>query len=303
MGEKPSIYSPEGDAASWVLDLAAIRTAGLNKLPGRGNLAQAEERMAAYGEEIRRHVLEGDKFGRRVLRAFRQREAMTGATPERVEQRAREWVQGMERRDASTGLTSLGTFTPPEFWLEKFAIYRSQAAPILAYATKAPLPASGMTVDVPNVQTGVGAIEQAGENTSASGGYSPSVTYASAAVGTYTSGQQVSQQVIDRMGPGVAYDEWHARQAARQIATQFETVLCASIVAGAQAVSRNSSATFNVANLFNDVANASQLVLNAEPPALRPTHIFGNAGTMYGFMAQVTTTGQPIWQVQGNTQG
>lgn len=303
MADQPSIYSPEGDAASWVLDLTSLRMAEHNLVPGRGNLAEAQERMAAYGEEIRAHVLAGDRFGRRVLRAFRQREAMTGATSEQVVRRAHEWVQGMERRDASTALASLGTFTPPEYWLEKFAEYRSNAAPILAAATKAPLPPTGMTIDVPTVSLGVGAQKQNGENTSASGGYSPSVTYASAAVGTYTSGQQVSQQVLDRMGPGIAYDHWHAMQAARQIATAFEAVLCASIVSGAQLVTRNASATFNVASLFSDIANASQLVLNAYPPALRATHIFGNAGTTYGFMAQTSTTGQPLWQVQGNTQG
>ena len=302
MADQPSIYSPEGDAASWVLDLASLRMAEHNCVPGRGDLAAAQRRMGAYGEEIRNHVLAGDRFGRRVLRAFRQREAMTGATSEQVVRRAHEWVQGMERRDASTALASLGTFTPPEYWLEKFAEYRSNAAPILAAATKAPLPATGMTVDVPAVQTGLGAALQPAENTSAS--YTtPSVTYATAAVGTYTSQQFVSQQVLDRVGPGIAYDEWHARQAAREIASAFETVVVASIVAGAQAVTDNASANFSCISLWADVAYASQLVIKAPPPALRPTHLFGGAGTLYGFMAQVDNDGRPIWAPQGNTQG
>jgi hypothetical protein len=160
-----------------------------------------------------------------------------------------------------------------------------------------------MTVDVPAITQGVGAVQQQGENTSASAGVSSSATYATAPVLTFTTGQWVSQQVLDRTGPGIAYDAWHAAQAARELTSAFDGAVAKAIIVGAQLVADNASSTFNVGTLYGDVANASQLVLNSPPPAIRPTHIFIPGGTGYGFMSQVNSTGQPIWSPLGNVRG
>ena len=300
------IYSPDGEAASWVLDLAQIRMAGQGTIPGRGNLAAAEERMSAYGVEVADHVRNMTPTGHRVLRAAAVRFAMEGGSPERVAQRLTEFRRqyGIEHRDASTGAMSLGTFTPTQFWLDRFALFRSNAAPIIADTTKLPLPPTGMTVDVPTVQTGLGATVQSSENSSAGGTTSPSVTYAAAAVQTATSQQYVSQQVLDRTGPGISYDEWHARQAAREIATAEELKLAASIVTGAQVVTDNTaSAAYSAASFWQDVANAAQLVIKAPPPALRPTRAYAGASYMYAVMAQFGTDGRPVFLPMGGTRG
>jgi hypothetical protein len=306
MGDRPEIYSPDGEGvgSSWVIDLAVIRTSAHNTVPNRqGGLSEANYRMQRHGEQLRDRVKAGDM---RVLRNYRQKLSVSGYMPyeaDRLVADFRDQLVNQEYRDSSTSSISLGTFTPPQYWLDQFALYRSNAAPCLAAATHAPLPATGMTVDVPANLQPIGAKKQSAENASATGTGTPSAVYQSAAVETYTSQQFVSQQTIDRIGPGIAYDQWHARQAAREIGAAFEADLLTAVVATSQKITNTASASFSNGTFWGDVANASQLILKAPPPAIRATHVFAPAGTLYGFMGQIDSESRPVWIPQGQTAG
>jgi hypothetical protein len=309
------VYSPEGENASWCADLITVRNSAYNLSPRRDHVVEdAYRRLGHYGLQLRAHVMERDEIGERVLRSQAQRYASEGLLPYEVEHRMQEFrrnILDFETRDDSTGATSLGTFVIPSFFLSQFQIYRSAAAPLLAAAGKAPLPPYGLTVDVPVIGAPIGAIEQAGENTNvlgSAGSSAFSASYASAPLGSYVAAIIASQALLDRTGPGVTFDQVVAKQAAREIATQFETKVWAAIVAGAQNVSRNASATFNVADLWSDVANAIQLAVNAPGTNAHPTHTFGNVSTLTGFMQQVDSEGRPIWapssaQTSGGNDG
>lgn len=287
---KDNPYSPDRDAASWVLDLAAIRMAdpiwsgGLNWSPPNGvDVAAAQRRMARYGQHLRAHLQNGpgDPVGDRVLRA--RQTQLTGQgylkhDVERLMHDFRRQALGMsETRDSSTSAASLGALTPTVYYLEQYALYRTNAAPVLAAAKKAPLPPTGMEVDIPLISAPLGAKDQGSDNTNATGS-DPSATFSKAPVKTFVSGSLVSQQVIDRTGPGVSYDQVHAAQAAREIGTQFETEVLAAVVAAAQTVTDSASAGYQISKLWDDVAEAASLTLGTAGTALQSTHIYGPEG-------------------------
>ena len=297
----PAVYSAEGENASWCADLFTLRNSTYSIIPRRDYTTRdALRRLTRHGLEMRAHICARDEIGLRCIRSQAQKLAGQGYLDWEIDHKMQEWrrnVLGIDTRADSTSALSLGSFTPATYFLDQFQIWRSNAAPLLAAASHLPLPQFGMTAYVPVVGE-IGAFLQDGENTSvvASGGSGTfSASYASAGIETFVGGVSVSQQAIDRFGPGVGFDDLVAKACAREIATAFEQQVWATILTGAQTVGRSGSPTFDNADLWADAAQASGLAINAPGTAAYPTHTFGTADVLLGFFAQVDSEGRPVW--------
>lgn len=108
-----------------------------------------------------------------------------------------------EMRDVTTTITtSGGGFIPPVYLGDLYAEYPRAGRPFADALPKLPLPATGMTVSIPKVTTGVSAAVQATENTAASETDHVS-TQISVPVVTIAGLNDVSKQLFDRSDPGI----------------------------------------------------------------------------------------------------
>ena len=113
-----------------------------------------------------------------------------------------------EKRDVSTGVSSLGDFAPPLYFLTKYAPFRTYGRTLISILKSAPMPETGMVFNLPKITTATEAVNQttntqgAGENTTVSTRDMTS-TYETGAVQTVIDNLLVSQQYLDRVGPGI----------------------------------------------------------------------------------------------------
>jgi hypothetical protein len=117
-----------------------------------------------------------------------------------------------ETRDVSTETSSMGDFAPPLYFLKDYAAYRTYGRTLIDNLKPYPLPATGMTFNVPQITTPTEAANQttatqgAGENMSVSTRDMTS-DYQTGTLQTIVDNLLVSQQYLDRVGPGIGGDE------------------------------------------------------------------------------------------------
>lgn len=299
--EGSSVYG--GSGASWIQDLAVFRTADTGVFPiGAGLWGQAAERLAEYGNELRAHYMARTPQGlmiRPVLAEYYRSQGWNGREIRNHVQDDVHFLMAPELRASSTGLASLGALVPPSYMLAEYSLYRTAAAPLVSAARNLPLPASGMKVDIPALASAAGVVvqEDSGENTSVASASDTSATFREAAVDTFVSSHRVSQQSLDRMGPGVSLDQVLARQAAREIGTELDTRIAAAVVAAAQTIT--DAASPSVGALFSDVAQAAVKTVTLEGTRLAATHVFMPSKNLLWFQSRQDDNHRPIWLPSG----
>ncbi len=174
------VYGRDNDV-SWVADVATVQAAsplmvrsipqaaqrGLYRMQEQGfdlkiqrEAQAARERLAIYNQELYRNVMAESPLGQRALRSLRSLYRYQGYTqvPGEVDSRVRRDVQLMrEERDAATTISGqMAYFVPPVVFSDAWALYRTNAAPILGIAGQQPLPTHGMQVLIPTLATPVG---------------------------------------------------------------------------------------------------------------------------------------------------
>lgn len=108
-----------------------------------------------------------------------------------------------EMRDVTTAnTTSGGGFIPPVYLGDLYAEYPRASRPFADVLPKLPLPATGMTVTIPKITTGVTTAVQATENNGVSETDHVS-TQLSVPVVTIAGLNDVSKQLFDRSDPGI----------------------------------------------------------------------------------------------------
>ncbi len=295
VGAEPLVYGPGSDF-SFFRDRFADAMAMTVVVPPRGgeNTPRAvRDRLLRHQEQMR-HIATTTEDGRRLFADY-----FTEANREfhltdmdRSRQDFRDFAR-WERRDVSTGTGSMGDFAPPVYVLERWAMYRTAASPVASQAGQAPLPATGMTVDIPQVTGPVTMGVQASENTNVSNS-SPTAGYASAPVLTAAGIVEISQQTLDRYGPGVRADEVIAEQAARQAATTIDTQAITAVFTSPLETITNTNSP-SITALWEDVGKAKAAISTTEGTRLMATHVMIPPANMAWFQAQVDSEGRPIW--------
>jgi hypothetical protein len=300
-----SVYGPGGSGASWVQDVAHLRTMDYGVIPtfNRSEARGYSERLAEYALEVRANYMQRTPFGQQVRRVLAEAYRAQGYNAREIRNHVQDditFLMAPELRAGSTGLASLGALVPPSFMLAEYSLYRTAAAPLVSAARNLPLPASGMKVDIPALTGSAGVVVQASaadENTSVLSASDTTATYREAPVDTFVSTHEVSQQALDRFGPGVTLDQVLARQAAREIGTKLDAQVAAAVIAAAQTIT--DAGTPSVGALFSDVAQAAVKTVTLEGTRLAATHVFMPSTNLLWFQSRQDDTHRPIWLPSG----
>jgi len=202
----------ETEAASYFMDLAAVRSGAIGKVDPHA----ARRRLEANNREVERHNrLQVEVNERRMQRRGAVALGSDG--------------QPVSYRDLSTGSGSGGEFAPPTYLVDHFASIARSAAPLVALSDRVPLPEGCFEIVVPNFATfanttsenqdleNVPPVARPANPTTTVGGLT-------AQVGTIQSMLTISQQVFDRV-PSPGLDKILMQEAAEGYAEFLEEQL------------------------------------------------------------------------------
>lgn len=192
-----------------------------------------------------------------------------------------------ESRDVGTG--AFGALVPPQYLVDMFAPIARAGRPIANAVRQLPLPATGMTFNIPRGTTGTATAAQASENDAVQETNYDETTLA-VTLQTIAGQQDVSRQALER---GVGIDQILFQDLSSDYATKIDAAVYADIVgtSGINAVTyTDASPTF--AEFWPKLADAIYRINgNRFMPA---TAIFMHPRRWGWCTAQVDTTGRPL---------
>jgi hypothetical protein len=192
----------------------------------------------------------------------------------------------------------MAAFVTPAILVERWAAYRS---PYRAFAdqlnTSVSLPEFGMEIYIPVVTTGSTVNTQTEGSELAEG--DPVANFASSEVVTKDGKITLSQQFLDRAGPGIAGDAVLFAQLKNQLDAQVDTFSLERALSGAQAVTNNGSfgvtTASGVGGFVGDLKKAKRLIGNLAGVKLRATHAFGTGNLVDYVSAYADAQGRPVF--------
>lgn len=192
-GTGPLTYSEDNPENSFIRDLYM---AASPQLQGWEGAKERLHRHQAEMDNIRKSALPSSKEGRATRAYNKEYERFKGSPA---------------YRDVSTGTASMGDFAPPLFFLPEYGPFRTYGRTLVDALKSFPMPDTGMVFNVPVITQPTQAENQttstqgAGENTTISTRDMTSA-YQSGSLQTIVDNLLVSQQYLDRVGPGVDGD-------------------------------------------------------------------------------------------------
>jgi HK97 family phage major capsid protein len=270
--------------------------------------ARAYDSVARVTREERTYSPDADRRGVSfihdvVARTFGDMDASQRLAKHQQEERV-ERGSGLEAR--AIGTSALGALVVPQYLTDLVAPLARAGRPTADICNIMPLPAEGMTVEIPRITTGTSAAVQATQNTSVSETNLDETTL-SVPVVTIAGQQTVSVQALSR-GRGTE------QIILRDLVSAYNTALDSQIIAGAgssgehrgilntasiQSVTYTDS-TPTVAELYPKLFDLIQKV---------QTGYFGGISHFlmhprrWSFMAAAVGTSQPFLQINTNPQG
>lgn len=248
----------------------------------------ARSRLREWSHQVEREVALGSKEGRSAERQIMSNVREAGINPHEAvrEARSRGRASLEEKR---TGITTGGgatasaaggggaAFVSPVFYLTEYAPYREFGRAFADQVTKQPLPDYGMDVYIPAVTGPAGIAAQ----TEGSGVQEtdPTAGYLSAQIATLAGQVTVSQQLLDRAGPGFAFDRMIFDQLNRDYAPKLDNKVLTTALSGAGAISYTGTfavtATSGATNsLYSKISAAKVAIRTTAGTVLNPTHVF-----------------------------
>lgn len=300
VGDERLVYG-EGSDFSWYRDLAVATSYGFGRVPVGGT------RSADLPAAVWDRLVRGENQTRRQARSTPEAHAVyramfaeaTRAWMETISTRGAqhfaEWA-ATELRAGTTAATSLGSFTPPFFALQAFEIYRTAAATAAAQCDQRELPKTGMKVTIPALTSKVDVAEQATEATTTASS-TPTATFRSAPVVTLAAHVDLSQQLVDRAGPGVTADMVLTEAAARQCGTALDEKVLSAILAatGLQSITSTGTAP-SAPGFWTDVAHATSKLQTTDGVRLAADSVILPPQLGAWYMAQKDKQTRPIFE-------
>src|SRR5664280_407132 len=270
---EPRVYAPNSPN-SYYLDVSRAA------MPGIQGHQDAVANLERYSRELTIEAKAGSPEGRRALNIAGARGRNRGEDGVRVEQRG-----------LTTGTSSAGAFTVPIYLESSFGLYNSFPPAFLEQTTKLADPGHGMTMYLPSFASAPTVAQQTTQNSGVSDS-TPSATFLTANLATFTGEVEVSQQLFDRVGP-LGMDEVIHSALAQQLATQVDTYVITTALATAGTVA-GSSLFAGAAGLYGDIAQAKAAMETASGTKIPATHVFSSTSFVEWLEAWVDPNGRPL---------
>lgn len=248
-------------------------------------LAEARERLEAHDREMM--AFDPERRMRCIEDRFRSKMDQPGYRSPTVER---------EKRAASTASASMGSFTPPTYWTESFALYVQYFATVLGQCYRPfPLPESGMSIVIPALTASTSVTTQSSENTAIATS-SPTSSNLTIPLETFAGAMVASYQIIDRGGQegGMGFDQELALQFAVDYATSADAYVIGLMLTAPQSVSYTDTA-FNLNKFWQQVGDAAYKVESAAGSRLVATHGFYTPQLFRTMAGASDTAGRPIF--------
>lgn len=311
--KEPMIYGPDNPDNSYYADI--MRTAHGVIMPG---YTQASERLSVWAHQVEREVAEGTDEGKRatdMLRThFRGNDADSAEVTRRaikeIESRGRTAIDqknGVEERSIVTGggatasaASGGAAFVSPAIFLDPYAPWREAGRSFGDSCHKETLPDWGMNLYIPAVTGPAGIGTQSPEGTAILE-VDPTFGYLNAPVITLAGEVTVSQQQLDRAGPGFAFDRLVFDQLNRDYNPKFDTYVLNQALAGATFQQWNgnagSFALYNASGaggFYGQVSKAKASIRTTPGTFLNPTHLFVRPPRWELIAAWTDANGRPL---------
>jgi hypothetical protein len=325
VSHEPSPYAQDSPH-SWVADVLAsrepefapsqVRTAGgsdmspkavLRRLDQHGqDIAEALAKRSTYGKRIERMLGESVRCENAHDHEKRSKAAIQSAKefrPPRREVRA----FGTDGGASSTAPGEASAFVPPKLVLSQWASWRTPFASFVTQCKQEDLPPYGLNVYVPRVS---GEMEVTSQTENASvAEKAPAAVLTKSAVVNKAGQIRVSQQFLDRAGPGVAGDVFLFQQLQVQLETGLDEYAINQALLEAQTVTNNEAFKFSekegVGGLLGDIRKGKNLLATTGGVRLKASHIFAPSKFVNYIEAYAASTSGPVWapELDGNQKG
>lgn len=312
---EPSPYE-KGSPHSWVADSLTQRDPDLRSFFGMrasgSDMSEAavDERLQKHGEDINHAMLKRSKYGKRIEKILRESRRQEDAVLHEQSYKKDLWAYrkaGLaEARAFTTGggataaaSSSASPFVPPAFLIDSvWAPFRS---PYRAFADQCnmdtPLPEWGMEVYLTIVTTGTTVTTQT-EGSGVSEG-DPVTNFASSPIGLKAGQITVTQQFIDRAGPGISGDQVLFQQIRQQLDAQVDVYAITQALASAVPVLNNGAfavtSASGVGGFLKDLKTAKNSLHDTAGVRLRGTHAFAFGDFVDYVTAYADAQGRPLF--------
>ena len=274
---EPTVYG-KGSPHSYFLDLVH---ASLPLDPANG---EARERLIRASHEAAVEMVSNKDAEKRnrIRSVIAEEQRRAGQDNVREALKRAEALGATGRSELRTGMdttgTSGGSFATPIYFVNEYAPYREAGRAFADACNKQDLPAYGMTVYIPHVTGPAAVASQASQNTGVQE-TDPTAAYLSGNLTTLAGQVTVSQQLLDRVGPGFQFDRLVFDQLNRDYAPKLDANVLAAALSGAGSVPYTASAfSLNVANgtggFYSKVSGAKAAIRKGAGTFLRPSHLF-----------------------------
>lgn len=283
----------------------------------------ASQRLREYGHQVEKEYAERSAFGRAAAKQLRETvrcddQAATEKLMAEFEARGRTALEDKPElratgigTDGGASATAPGegsAFVTPVFKVGDYAPWREYGRAFADACAKEQLPPYGMYVYIPHVTAGaeVTGVTEESEGKTTVADLAPTAGYLSGALKTFAGQVVVSQQLLDRAGPGFAFDRLIFDQLMRNYTQNFDTyVLEVALTsakvnnwkgnAGKFVLIEASAAKESLAGgFYGQVAKAKSDIRTLEGTVLNPTHLFIRP-TRWEFIAAIgDTTMRPV---------
>jgi hypothetical protein len=301
----------EGSPHSWIKDRLAFQEPQAQSfVQDRSGLSDMSRgavrlRLGQHDRDVQMALVRRSKYGKKAERI------LTEATRSELDHEHR--VNARLLIDATREQRAFGTgggasanapgegsaFVPPAFLID--AIWAPFRSPYRAFADQLnktiELPNYGYNVYLPAFTAGW-SVGTAADNTSVSEG-TPAAAFASSAVALKAGSLTVSQQFLDRAGPGISGDQVLFTQARSQLDAEIDAYAISRALTGAQTVTNSGSFELAkasaVGGFVGDLKKAKALLHNASGIRLKGTHAFMIGDLADYIAAWADAQGRPVF--------
>jgi len=215
-----------------------------------------------------------------------------------------------ENRAVSTGSSSMGDFAPTIYMLPEYAPYRTYGRTLIDNLRKRPLPETGLTFAVPLITQPTQGVNQTNSNTQGANenqtvtSRDMTATYQTGVLQTIIDNLNVSQQYLDRVGPGIEGDmivhDDQQRQVNRSLNIYAWNQLYAAALAASPVAAVLYTDTTFAPQKFKAQAHAAKATIRkTDGTVAYPTHFFGDADLWESIEGAYDSNGRPYVVPQG----
>lgn len=283
---EPRVYG-EDSPHSWWADQIAVQI----RSPLDAVRQTAEGRLMEWSHQVEREIAHGTKEGRRAEAQVRERYREDGLSRQMIMEARERGRASLESKAEQRAITTGGgttvsaaggggaAFVTPVILIADYAPWREFGRAFADQCHKEPLPDYGMEVYIPQV-TGRAGVATQTEGT-APAEVDPTFGFISGGLITKEGNVTVTQQQVDRTGPGFSFDRMVFDQLNRDYAPQLDSYVLSQALANAQSqVWAGNAGTFvlNAASgaggFYGQVSKAKASIRTTAGTVMNPTHLF-----------------------------